>query len=78
MTDADIEMAELEAMGNAIHSQRQRGVCCHQSAVGWIPEPCYPEQVGLKPGQLRCTDGCRQVFNSDDDWFDAMAEAVNA
>lgn len=74
--DADVEMAEAAAIGNAIARQRANGVCCHQSAVGYLAEPVYPEQVGLQPGQLRCTDGCGQVFASDEDWWNSMSYAV--
>lgn len=74
--DADIEMAEMAQAGNAIHAARKRGVCCHQGTVGYSSKPCYAEQEGLKPGQMRCTDGCQRVFESDEDWYAAMDEAV--
>lgn len=76
--EADMEMAEMAAVGNRIAYQRRQGVCCHQSAVGYLPEPCYPEQEGLKPGQLRCTDGCGQVFDSDEGWYAAMDAAIGS
>lgn len=75
--DADVEMAEARAIGRSIERARKSGVCCHLSAVGWLAEPFYPEQVGLEPGQMRCTDGCGTVFLSDEDWFAAMEQAIN-
>jgi hypothetical protein len=74
--DADLEMAEMAAAGNALHAARKAGRCVHAGAVGYLPDPVYPEQVGLKPGQLRCTDGCGQVFASDEDWLAAMDAAI--
>lgn len=74
--DADVEMAEARQIGAAIARQRAKGVCCHLSAVGYLAEPVYPEQIGLKPGQLRCTDGCGEVFASDEDWWAAMGYAA--
>lgn len=76
MTDADIEMAEAVAVGRTIAYQQQAGVCCHLSAVGWVPEAYYPERVGLLPGQVRCRDGCGQVFASDEAWHEAIEEAL--
>lgn len=43
--------------------------CRHTSWVG-LPESgeiIYPEQEGLTGTQVRCTDGCNQVFESTDD-----------
>lgn len=74
--DADIEQAEMERAGNAIHAARKAGRCTHQSAVGFSGTVYYPEQEGLKIGQLRCTEGCGTVFDSDEDWDDARDEAV--
>lgn len=78
--DADLELAEGAAMGDAIHAARQRGVCPHQSAVAYRKPPAYPAQEGLRPGQLRCTDpdpgGCGRVFDSDEDWVAAMDAAA--
>ena len=74
--EADFEQAEMEAAGNAIYAARKAGKCCHTSTVGYINPPVYPEQEGLKPGQSRCTEGCGEVFESDQDWYDAMDEAV--
>lgn len=74
--DADIEQAEFEAEGNRIAALRRRGVCTHDSGVSYRDPAVYPEQEGLKPGQLRCTDGCGRVFNSEADWHDARNEAL--
>jgi hypothetical protein len=62
----------MERVGNGIAAARKRGICTHQSAVGYLPTPVYPEQEGLKPGQLRCTEGCGRVFDSDEEWYDAL------
>ena len=75
--DADFEMAEARNVGNAIARQEAKGVCCHQGVVGYLAEPVYPEQIGLSPGQVRCTDGCGAVFASEDDWFAAMGYALD-
>lgn len=76
--DADIEMAQMAEVGRQMDAQRKRGVCQHSSAVGYLAKPVYPEQQGLKPGQLRCTDGCGEVFADDEDWFRAMDDALYA
>lgn len=73
--DADREMAEMAAVGNAMARARARGVCQHTSIVGYLPTPVYPEQEGLAPGQSRCTEGCGATFDSDDEWFYAMEAA---
>jgi hypothetical protein len=73
--DADLEMAEMDAAGDAIAAARKTGRCPHLSAQGYLPG----EDRGITPGQLRCTDGgrgCGAVFQSDDDWYAAMDEAV--
>ncbi len=75
--DADLEMAEMSRVGRAIDRARAAGVCCHQGVVGYVAgKVFYPEQVGLEPGQSRCTDGCGRVFTSDDDWQAAMSAAI--
>jgi hypothetical protein len=85
--DVDLEMAAMAAVGDAIAAARNAGRCAHQSAVGYLSPPCYPEQEGLRPGQLRCTDpfpggapegwrGCGAVFDGDDDWDNAMNDAI--
>lgn len=74
--DADIEQAEFEAEGRAFAAAKRAGRCTHSSTVGFVGTIHYPEQVGLKPGQQRCTEGCGQVFDSDDEWAEAMMEAV--
>lgn len=75
--DADIEKWEMEQVGNAIHKLEAAGICTHQSAVGVSAsgEIFYPEQVGLKRGQLRC-HGCKEVFDSDEDWDYARHYAI--
>ena len=71
--DADIEMAEAARYADRIEALRKRGVCGHGSAVAGLAsgEVFYPEQEGLKPGQVACTEhtgGCVAVFDSDDAW----------
>ncbi|MEU1273638.1 hypothetical protein [Streptomyces sp. NPDC005799] len=71
--DADLIQAEMEAAARRLAAHGKAGFCTHQSAVGCIPEPVYEEQIGLKPGQLRCTSGCNTVFESDEAWEAASA-----
>jgi hypothetical protein len=73
--DADIEMAEMAAIGAAINSAHRRGVCTHGSAVGYHVKLYYPEQHGLRPGQLRCRV-CKEIFADDEDWHAAIDEAL--
>ena len=78
--DADFEMAEMEAVGNQLARQRRRGICTHGHMVGFKINPdtgkvFYPEQEGLVEGQSRCMD-CKQVFQSDDEWWDERQEAM--
>lgn len=75
--DADLEMAAMARAGNAVRAARKAGRCAHQGAVGYLKPALYPEQEGLKRGQSRCTDGCGRVFGSDDEWYEAMEEAMH-
>lgn len=72
--DADIEMLELDETARHIQALERRGICTHGRAVGLSESGriFYPEQVGLKPGQVRCITGCGQVFESDEDWQEEM------
>ena len=72
--DADIEQFEMEQIGRSIAQARKAGHCTHQSVVGYRQPIFYPEQEGLKPGQMRCTEGCGRVFEDDDDWYYARHE----
>lgn len=79
--DADMQMAEMQRVGNAIDAARKAGHCTHQSVVGYAGQVYYPEQEGLQPGQVACTEhvnGCKAVFESDDAWFEAMKNAIGA
>lgn len=76
-SDADIEQAEWQALGASIGRLRARGVCLHLSAIAYRSPALYPEQVGLLPGQVRCTDGCGTVFASDAAWDEAMRDALD-
>jgi hypothetical protein len=76
MNDADIEMFEMEQVGRAIRAARRAGRCTHGYAFGYLPVPIYPQQIGLRPGQLACGDGCGTVFDSDDAWVAAMDAAI--
>lgn len=73
---ADAEMAQMERYGRAVARAEAAGRCCHGSAVGYLAEPVYPEQAGLQPGQSRCTAGCGELFNSDEEWLAARDRAV--
>lgn len=73
--DADVLQAEMNRRGNHLAALEKRGICTHSSAAGYRNPPIYPEQKGLKPGQLRCTkgtNGCKRVFDSDEDWHAEM------
>lgn len=74
--DADAEMAEMTRVGNMVARAHAAGRCTHGSAAGYINPPVYPEQVGLEPGQLACTAGCGAVFDSDEEWLEAMDKAI--
>jgi len=80
--DADIEMAEYAREARRDASLRNLGVCLHSSVVGSGngsgPLPgglYYAEQEGLTGTQVRCTDTCGEVFDSDEAWDDATREA---
>lgn len=76
--DADIEMAMYAREARALDAARARGECAHSSAVG-LPDSgkiFYPEQEGLRPGQVRCTEGCGTVFESDAEWDRARMEVL--
>ncbi len=74
--EADMLQAEMDRHGNAIARARAAGRCTHGSAVRYLNPPVYPEQEGLQPGQSRCTEGCGRVFESDQEWQEAMDAAV--
>lgn len=74
--DADFEMRELAEEGARIAQLRKAGICTHESWVG-LPasgEVFYPEQEDLKPGQVRCTDLCKALFDTEDELFEAREE----
>ena len=70
--DADLELAELHRIGRRVQRLREQGICCHSSSVGVSAtgEIFYPEQVGLKAGQQRCTDICKRTFDSVEEMYD--------
>lgn len=73
--DADLEQAAMEREGNRLDALRDKGICTHSSGVGYLKTPVYPEQVGLKPGQIRCTEGtggCTFVADNDEEWCAAQ------
>jgi hypothetical protein len=74
--EADMAQAEMEREGARWARAQRAGVCTHGSSVAYRSPAVYPEQEGLTPGQSRCTAGCGRVFESDDDWHRAMADAV--
>ena len=76
--DADIEMMEMQQEAAQMERMRRQGVCTHQSAVGRsrTGEIFYPEQEGLVGDQHACTDGCGRVFESMEDWSDAIRRAT--
>lgn len=70
-TDADIEQAEWEELGNAHAAARRAGRCTHTSVQGANPV----RAPHLAPGASQCVD-CGEIFASDDDWMWAMDEAL--
>ncbi|WP_298795735.1 hypothetical protein [uncultured Pseudonocardia sp.] len=65
--DADIELAEMAAVGDALHHWRARGICQHQSVQG-------PD------GRIECregTGGCAAVFTGPEQWYAAMDRALD-
>lgn len=74
--DTDLEQAAMEREGDRLAALRAQGICTHSSGVEYRNPPFYESQVGLKPGQSRCTEGtggCARVFNSDAEWAAAQA-----
>lgn len=64
--DADIEMAELEAMGNLIHRLNAKGICTHEGT-----------QRG-PDGQRQCSNSeCGELFASDDEWWRKRQLVIN-
>lgn len=64
--DADIELAEMAAVGDALHHWRARGICQHQSVHG-------------HEGRIECregTGGCAAVFTGAEQWYAAMDLAL--
>jgi hypothetical protein len=76
--DADLEMAEMNRAGDALHAAMSRGVCCHTSAQGYSGGPRSAAQEGLRAGEVRCAvpNGCGRVFADDEAWLDAMDAAI--
>lgn len=66
--DADLLQAQYEAESAEIANLRRRGFCTHSSWVGLSQTGTiyYPEQVGLRGDEVRCTDGCGQKFSNND------------
>ncbi|WP_298800413.1 hypothetical protein [uncultured Pseudonocardia sp.] len=65
--DADIELAEMAAVADAIAAGRARGICQHQHAQG------PPEQLACREN----TAGCQAVFTSTQQWYEAMDLAAD-
>jgi hypothetical protein len=74
--EADFTQAAMEATAGALTRARKAGRCTHGSTVGYRKPAAYPEQEGLKPGQSRCTAGCKAVFGSDQEWAAAIDAAT--
>ncbi|MGP3776988.1 hypothetical protein ACTWJ8_39765 (plasmid) [Streptomyces sp. SDT5-1] len=70
--DADADAMDRHA--DELHAHEARGFCSHFGTVGYLPTPVYAEQVGLKPGEHRCTGGCRTVFPSEAAWIKASTD----
>lgn len=76
--DADLEQADLEREGRHIARLAAAGICTHGAWVGVSAsgEVFYPEQEGLQPGQVRCSD-CKRLFDTEDDLLDARKEVLS-
>jgi hypothetical protein len=57
--DADLEMAELTAIGNRSARLRAKGICTHGWTQGYTPT----HRQDLKPGEVQCLD-CERIFPS--------------
>lgn len=79
--DADMEQAEWERQGRLFDRAQKAGRCTHSSGAGYVAgKVFYPEQEGLKPGQIACTEhtnGCNAIFNSDEEKAAATEAALN-
>ncbi|TDD17237.1 hypothetical protein [Nonomuraea diastatica] len=65
----------MERRGNYLAALRAKGVCTRSSGVMYRDPPVYQAQVGLKPGQSRCTEGtggCTFVADPDAEWYAAQ------
>jgi hypothetical protein len=58
--DADMEQAEFERQAREARLDRANGICHHDGGYLFRHEAFYPEQVGLFPGEMHCTD-CGQA-----------------
>jgi hypothetical protein len=78
--DADLLQDRYERESARAERLRAAGVCLHSSAVGYLPggEHFYTEQIGLEPGQIRCTEGCLAVFADDAAYSAAMRRAYGS
>ena len=72
--DAVLEQAEMDAAGDAYHAAlaryRRTGDpkdCPHGSGYGYRNPPVYPEQEGLRPGEVRCHH-CHMAMTEADFW----------
>ena len=77
ITDADILTGEYVAAAAAAESLRVAGECPHASTVGVGRLVTLPAAVGLLPGQVRCTDRCGRVFDSEAEWEEAYLDAFH-
>lgn len=75
--EADIEMAMMQDESAYIAHLRAKGICTHQSSLGTGDGngpleggAYYPEQVGMEPGSIRCTDLCGKLFPNIDAMYD--------
>lgn len=73
LTDADQEMAALEAAGRRDARLRARGVCSH----GWIQGAPGNDPGLFDRSPVRCLhDGCGATFATGLDWYAARRAAL--
>ena len=59
--EADMEMAEWATQAREMSAREAKGECFHKSGIGYLPKAFYPEAAHLKPGEMLCTDRCKQT-----------------
>ena len=74
--DADAFIAQENSHYRLQKKAMEQGICFHDSWMGLAIDGTiyYPEQSLLKPGQVICTDGCKRIFDTEDDLLEQQRE----